>query len=61
MESENQDLCSVEKDDRLIQVSPTAETKMVWMRDDAILLVQITKSVENEVAGLVNRCDLLRS
>ncbi|KAH0679520.1 hypothetical protein KY284_020605 [Solanum tuberosum] len=33
---------------------PTGETKMVWLRDDAKLLLQIINFIDNEVVGLVN-------
>lgn len=46
--------------DYIDQDTPKDNTKKAWVCDDAILYIQIKNSLEGELDGLVNHCDIMK-
>ena len=53
-------LRSIEKDNHLMDDSPTNNTKHAWLRDDARLFLQIWNSINSEVISLINHCEFVK-
>ncbi|KAK2990759.1 hypothetical protein RJ640_003827 [Escallonia rubra] len=51
---------SIGKDDHLRNDPPTDDTKQLWLREDACLILQIRNSIDSEVLGLINHCEFVK-
>ncbi|KAK3037684.1 hypothetical protein RJ639_030628 [Escallonia herrerae] len=51
---------SIDKDDHLHNDPPIDDTKQLWLREDARLLLQIRNSIDSEVLGLINHCEFVK-
>ncbi|KAK2980072.1 hypothetical protein RJ640_028801 [Escallonia rubra] len=51
---------SIDKDDHLSSDPPTDDTKRLWLREDARLILQIRNSIDSEILGLINHCEFVK-
>ncbi|KAK2965361.1 hypothetical protein RJ640_013824 [Escallonia rubra] len=51
---------SLDKDDHLSSDPPTDDTKRLWLREDARLILQIRNSIDSEILGLINHCEFVK-
>ncbi|KAK3008158.1 hypothetical protein RJ639_015137 [Escallonia herrerae] len=51
---------SIDKDDHLSSDPPTDDTKRLWLREDARLILQIRNSIDSEIVGLINHCEFVK-
>ncbi|KAK2980702.1 hypothetical protein RJ640_001274 [Escallonia rubra] len=51
---------SIDKDDHLSSDPPTDDTKRLWLREDARLILQIRNSIDGEIIGLINHCEFVK-
>ncbi|KAK2966380.1 hypothetical protein RJ640_021524 [Escallonia rubra] len=51
---------SVGEDDHLSSDPPTDDTKRLWLREDARLILQIRNSIDSEILGLINHCEFVK-
>ncbi|KAK3034070.1 hypothetical protein RJ639_034295 [Escallonia herrerae] len=51
---------SIDKDDHLSSDPPTDDTKRLWLREDARLILQIRSSIDSEIVGLINHCEFVK-
>ncbi|KAK3028106.1 hypothetical protein RJ639_039800 [Escallonia herrerae] len=51
---------SIDKDDHLSSDPPTDDTKRLWLREDARLILQIRDSIDSEIVGLINHCEFVK-
>ncbi|KAK2970062.1 hypothetical protein RJ640_006535 [Escallonia rubra] len=51
---------SIDKDDHLSSDPPTDDTKRLWLREDARLILQIRNSIDSKVLGLINHCEFVK-
>ncbi|KAK3025395.1 hypothetical protein RJ639_044650 [Escallonia herrerae] len=51
---------SIDKDDHLSSDPPTDDTKQLWLREDARLILQIRNSIDSEIVGLINHCEFVK-
>ena len=55
-------LRSIFKDDHLTKDPPTDDDKtIVWLRDDAQLILQIRNSIQSEVFSIISHCEYVKS
>ena len=52
---------SVRMGSHLTKDPPTNDSKEQWMEKDARLFIQIRNSIDSNVLGLVNHCELLKN
>lgn len=49
------------KDDHLTNDPPQDDTCKEWLRDDALLFLQIRNSIDNEVVSMINHCENVKA